>query len=63
MGKNFNKDNRNRGNIAKNATSVSIKRNVSKKVADQHKKAKEYTKSVQRNEKVEAKKQEWELRK
>jgi len=63
MGKNFNKDNNDKGRqVGKNATSRGIKRNVSKKEADSKRKVVDYTKAVARNAKVAMKKNEWEMR-
>ena len=57
MGKNFDKGG------SKNATSHVTRRNISKKESDKKRKVVEYTKAVNRNAKVDAKKNEWEMRK
>ncbi len=62
MGKNFVKGGSASGG-SRNATSRTVKKNISKKEADKQRKQKEYHKSVAREQKVEKKRQDWEMRK
>ena len=64
MGKNYQKRPSSGGSAAAaNATSrVNKRKNISKKEADAKRKANEYKRATQRDERVLKKKQEWEMR-
>ena len=67
MGKNFNKG-QSSSAVRKPSGAPAVqgkvtRRNISKKESDKKYKQKEYSKSIQRSAKIEAKKNEWEMRK